>query len=103
MREDLLKRLMDVGISVSLSGEGNATASVKEITISSFSKPLLHYGIDMILRRTGEEPDGVGTAMNDTGYWAVYLVKPASRLAQALCPQATPGSSCKSKAGLDHW
>lgn len=103
MPEDLLKRLMDVGISVSLSGEGNAAASIEEITISSFSRPLLHYGIDMILRRTGEEPDEVGTAMNDTGYWAVYLVKPGSRLAQALCPQATPGSARRSRAGPDYW
>ena len=87
MPEDLRSRLKNVGISVSLSGEANPAKSVEEITISTFSRALLDYAIDMIMRNTDKEPDEVGITMKDIGYWAVYRVKPASRLAQALCPQ----------------
>jgi DNA-binding NarL/FixJ family response regulator len=90
MPEDLRNRLKNIGIFMSLSAEAIATESVEVITISTFSRSLLKYGIDLIMRSTGDEPDEVGTTMKDTGYWAVYRVKPASRLLYAVRPLSSP-------------
>jgi hypothetical protein len=52
MPQDLKNRLKNIGISISLSAEADAAQSAEVITISTFSRSLLNYGIDLIMRST---------------------------------------------------